>query len=96
MAQPENMTASSELGEEMPNGSIADWIASVLRGIHRVNNQFRQVQATVTQDGTDIITLIITDVEFTGEDTAVKILLQPSGPMLINLPQEQPLQDDPL
>jgi hypothetical protein len=68
---------SGAAGSSLSVQSVARLVASALCGLHRVNGQFVQVNATVGDDG--YIDVNVIGVDFTGEDTIVRVLLYPTA-----------------
>jgi hypothetical protein len=61
--------------------SVAELIAATLCGLHRVNDHFVYMNATLGDDG--YIDVEVTRVYFDGENAAVRVLLHPTGPVLV-------------
>ena len=62
--------------------SIAQLVATAVCGVHRVNDQFVRVNATLGDDG--YIDVEVTQVDFTGENSTVRVLLYPTAPVPIS------------
>lgn len=59
--------------------SIAEMIAARLCGLHRVNDHFVRMDATLSSDG--YIDLEVTRVYFGGANVTVRVLLKPTAPV---------------
>jgi len=61
--------------------SVTGLIATTLCGLHRVNDHFVHMNATLGDDG--YIDVEVTRVYFDCENVAVRMLLHPTGPVLV-------------
>ena len=61
---------------------IAQLVATAVCGMHRVNDQFVWVNATLGDDG--YIDVEVTHVDFTAENSTVRVLLYPTAPVPIS------------
>ncbi|MGH3685293.1 MAG: hypothetical protein ACRDRU_20280 [Pseudonocardiaceae bacterium] len=59
--------------------SVAELVAHTLRGLHRCNDHFVRMNATLGEDG--YIAVELTRVSIGGEDATVRVLLHPTGPV---------------
>ena len=57
--------------------SVAALVAGTVCGVHRINGQFVRVHATVGDDG--YIDVDVTQIDFTAENTTVRVLLYPTA-----------------
>lgn len=80
-ASPEapNSEAPAETGLDVR--SVAELVAARLCGLHRVNDHFVRMDATLGDDG--YIDVEVTRVYFIGENVTVRVLLQPTAPVLV-------------
>jgi hypothetical protein len=59
--------------------SVAQLVAAAVCGVHRVNGQFISVSATLGDDG--YINVEATRMDFTGENSTVRVLFYPTAPV---------------
>ncbi|MBV8539970.1 MAG: hypothetical protein JO063_05080 [Pseudonocardiales bacterium] len=76
-SEPPRFEAPAATGLEAR--SIAQLVAAKLCGLHKVNDYFIRMDATVSDDG--CIDLEVTRVYFGGENVTVRMLLQPTAPV---------------
>jgi hypothetical protein len=62
--------------------SVAQLVATAVHGVHKVNDQFVSVNATLSDDG--YIDVEITRVDFTAENSTVRVLFYPTAPVPIS------------
>lgn len=74
---PEAPTPDAAGGAGLSVQSVALLVAGALCGVHRVNGQFLRVNATVGDDG--YIDVDVTAIDFTAENTTVRVLLYPTA-----------------
>jgi hypothetical protein len=77
-----NSEALAETGLDIR--SIAELVAARLCGLHKVNDHFVRIDATLGDDG--YIDVDVTRVYFIGENVTVRVLLQPTAPVLVPPP----------
>jgi hypothetical protein len=61
--------------------SVAELVTHTLSGLHRCNDHFVWMKATLGDDG--YIALELTRVYIDGEDATVRVLLHPTGPVTV-------------
>jgi hypothetical protein len=76
-AAPEASAADPADSSGLSVQSIARLVANTLSGMHRVNGQFIQVNATVGDDG--YINVDVTQIDFTADHPTVRVLLYPTA-----------------
>jgi hypothetical protein len=72
---PRSQGAPADTGLDV--ASIAGLVSHCLCGLHRVNDDFVRIDATLDDDG--YIALDVTRIDFTGEDSNLRVLLYPTA-----------------
>ena len=78
-APPETSNSETPAETGLEIRSVAEIVATRLCGLHRVNDYFVRMDATLNSDG--CIDLEVTRVYFGSANATVRVLLQPTAPV---------------